>query len=305
MTSPSDDVGLFGPGSITWRVHAEPILWIAGFRALLLETLHPRALAGVLQNSRFREDPWGRLFRTAEFFGQTIFGTTDTAEAAGRRVRRIHARLTATDPSTGEQFRIDDEELLRWVHVTAVESFCGTAQRAGLGLSTKEIDRYYDEQRAIARLVGLDPSSVPASAAEIEDYYADIRPQLAADSEAKSVARFLTVPPLPWKLGWTPVRPLSVGVALYGFSLLPAWARRMYGLPGLPTTDLSATLTSRALRSTIRALPASALEGPLYRAAMKRAERAASTTRKAGASARIASTSTAGAAKARRRLPAS
>src|SRR5512139_2477278 len=91
------DVGLFGPDSVTWRVHAEPILWIAGFRALLLQTLHPRALAGVLQNSRFREDPWGRLFRTAEFFGQTIFGTTETAEAAGLRVRRMHARMSATD----------------------------------------------------------------------------------------------------------------------------------------------------------------------------------------------------------------
>lgn len=305
MTSPSDDVGLFGPESVTWRVHAEPILWIAGFRALLLESLHPRAIAGVLQNSRFREDPWGRLFRTAEFFGQTIFGTTETAETAGRRVRRMHARLTATDPSTGERFRIDDEDLLRWVHVTAVESFCGTALRSGLALSKQEIDRYYDEQRQIARLVGLDPVSVPASAADIEDYYVGIRPRLVAGADAKATARFLTVPTLPWKLGWTPVRPLWIGVAAYGFSLLPVWARRMYGLPGLPTTDLSATLTSRALRTTIRALPLSALEGPLYRAAMARAERAASTTRKAGASARIASTSTAGAANARRRLPAS
>ena len=50
-------------------MHAEPILWFAGFRALLLQSLLPRALAGVLQNSRFREDPWGRLFRTAQFYG--------------------------------------------------------------------------------------------------------------------------------------------------------------------------------------------------------------------------------------------
>src|SRR3954447_3834887 len=103
-----DDAGLFGPDSVTWRVHAEPILWLAGFRALLLQTLHPRALAGVLQNSRFRDDPWGRLFRTAEVYGQVVYRATALAEEAGARIRRLHSRMSAVAPATGQPFRVDE-----------------------------------------------------------------------------------------------------------------------------------------------------------------------------------------------------
>lgn len=303
---PTDDLGLFGPGSVSWRVHAEPILWLSAFRALLLQMMEPRALAGVLQNSNFREDPWGRLWRTAVFFGNVIFGTTADAERAGARVRGVHTRLRGTDPDTGETFRIDDPDLLRWIHVTAIESFCDTAVRAGLELTPAEIDAYYDEQRHTAALVGLDPASVPATAAEVEAYYTDMRPRLRVDKDARQTALYLTVPPFPWGLGYTPVRPLWIGVAAYGFSLLPRWARRMYGLPGLPTTDLSATLTSRTFRVALRALPDSFVEGPIYSAAMARADRVSAATaernasagRNAKASGMISSARTAGTPKA-------
>jgi uncharacterized protein (DUF2236 family) len=274
MTQP--DLGLFGPDSVTWRLHAEPILWFAGYRALLLQSLHPRALAGVLQNSNFREDPWGRLIRTARFYGEVVFGDTPTAQKAGRRVRAIHSRLGGLDPDNGESFRVDEPDLLRWVYVTATESFCSIAQRAGLNLTPAEVDRYYDEQRQVAVLVGLDPDDVPADAAGIEEYYRSVRPLLRADDDVRSTARYLVTPSFPWGIEWwTPVRPLWIGVSAFAFSLLPPWARRLYGLPGLPTTDIAATLSSRAIRQTIRAtLPRQALEGPLYRAAMARASAA-------------------------------
>jgi uncharacterized protein (DUF2236 family) len=300
-----EDLGLFGPGSVTWRVHAEPILWFAGYRALLLQTLHPVALAGVLQNSNFREDPWGRLYRTARFYGEVVYGSTEQARKAGSRVRRIHARLAGTDPDTGATFRVDNPDLLRWIYVTATESFCDTARRAGLGLTAEEVDRYYDEQRAVAEMVGLSRDDVPATAAEIEAYYDDVRPQLRAGADARSIVRFLATPTLPWGLGWTPVRPMWIGVSAYAFSLLPAWARRIYGTWGLPTTDLVASLTSRTLRTAIRAVPTRALQGPLYRAAIARAERAlaVSTTRKAGDKATISKTRAPGTTNARRRSP--
>ena len=277
-----NDAGLFGPESVSWRLHAEPILWLAGLRALLLQMLLPRALAGVLQNSNFRDDPWGRLLRTARFYGEVVYGPTARAEAAGDRIRKIHSRMTGVDPATGEYFRVDDPDLLRWVYVTATESFCSTAQRAGLGLPAADIDRYYDEQRVVARLVGLDPDTVPASATAMRDYYAGMRPLLAAGADARATARFLALPRFPWGLGYTPVRPMWIGVAAYGFSLLPPWARRLYGLPGLPTTDLTATLTARTLRSMVRALPTKVLEGPLYRAARERASRGPDTGRPVG-----------------------
>jgi len=267
--APAVDLGLFGPQSVTWRLHGEPILWMAGFRALLLQALHPRALAGVLQNSNFRADPWGRLFRTARFYGEVVYGTTPAARTAGARVRRLHARMSAVDPDTGEAFGVDDPELLRWVYVTATESFCSTALRAGAPLSADDVVRYYEEQRVVAELVGLDPRSVPATPDDIEAYYERMRPALRADADARAVARFLAVPTLPWKLGWTPVRPLWMTVAAYGFSLLPPWARRLYGVPRLPATDLTATLTSRGLRTLT--LPLSWLDGPIVRAARRRA----------------------------------
>ncbi|MBX6722618.1 MAG: DUF2236 domain-containing protein, partial [Dactylosporangium sp.] len=261
----TDDAGLFGPDSVTWRVHREPILWLGGLRSLYLQALHPRAIAGVMQNSTFRSDPWGRLARTARYVGTVIFGTTAQAQQAGRRVRAVHARLTAIDPRTGERFRIDEPDLLRWVHVTEVESFLSTATRAGLRLSPAEADRYYAEQRRAAELVGLDPDSVPGSVAEVEEYYRQVRPQLAMTKEAADVALFLAAPPLPWGLGLTPARPALAGLAATAVSLLPAWARRLYGLPGLPTTDVAATLTARTLRLALSALPSRLQPGPLYR----------------------------------------
>jgi uncharacterized protein (DUF2236 family) len=159
------------------------------------------------------------------------------------------------------------------VHVSEVESFLDTARRAGVALTGDDIDMYYAEQRRVAELVGLDPATVPGTAAAVEDYYREIRPQLAMTREAAETLVFLAAPPLPWRLGFTPVRLAYLGVAATAFGLLPPWARRMYGMPGLPTTDLSASLSARTLRLALNALPHRVYEGPLYKAAMERAER--------------------------------
>ncbi|WP_409073732.1 oxygenase MpaB family protein [Micromonospora chalcea] len=277
----TDDLGLFGPGSVTWKVHEEPILIVAGLRSLYLQALHPRAMAGVAQNSNYRSDAWGRLVRTATYVGTTIYGTTAEAEAAGRRVRARHARMRATDPFTGEEFRVDEPELLRWVHVTEVESFVSTARRAGLALTDDEVDGYYTEQRRSAALVGLDPDDVPGTAAEVADYYRDVRPQLRMTREAAETALFLTAPPIPWKvslparvgLNLGPPRWAYLGIAATALGMLPPWALRLYGGLGLPTTALSADLSARALRLALAAVPRRYREGPLQQAAKERAAR--------------------------------
>lgn len=277
----TEDLGLFGPGSVTWKVHEEPILIVAGLRSLYLQALHPRAMAGVAQNSNYRTDAWGRLVRTATYVGTTIYGTTTEAEAAGRRLRTRHARMRATDPFTGEEFRVDDPELLRWVHVTEVESFVSTARRAGLALTDDEVDGYYTEQRRSAALVGLDPDDVPGTAAEVADYYRDVRPQLRMTREAAETAVFLTAPPIPWKLSLParvglnlgPPRWAYFGIAATALGMLPPWALRLYGGLGLPTTALSADLSARALRLALAAVPRRYREGPLQQAAKERAAR--------------------------------
>ncbi|MDW3845779.1 DUF2236 domain-containing protein [Micromonospora sp. BRA006-A] len=277
----TEDLGLFGPGSVTWKVHEEPILIVAGLRSLYLQALHPRAMAGVAQNSNYRTDAWGRLVRTATYVGTTIYGTTAEAEAAGRRLRVRHARMRATDPFTGEEFRVDEPDLLRWVHVTEVESFVSTARRAGLALTDDEVDGYYTEQRRSAALVGLDPDDVPGTAAEVADYYRDVRPQLRMTREAAETAVFLTAPPIPWKLSLParvglnlgPPRWAYFGIAATALGMLPPWALRLYGGLGLPTTALSADLSARALRLALAAVPRRYREGPLQQAAKERAAR--------------------------------
>ena len=279
----TDDLGLFGPGSVTWKVHEEPILIVAGLRSLYLQALHPRAMAGVAQNSNYRTDAWGRLVRTATYVGTTIYGTTAEAEAAGRRLRTRHARMRATDPVTGEEFRIDEPELLRWVHVTEVESFVSTARRAGRARRDAAVDGYDSDPRRAAALVGLDADDVPGTAAEVADYYRDVRPQLRMTREAAETALFLTAPPIPWKvslparvgLNLGPPRWAYLGIAATALGMLPPWALRLYGGLGLPTTALSADLSARALRLALAAVPRRYREGPLQQAAKERAARLA------------------------------
>lgn len=269
-----DDLGLFGPDSVSWRIHCEPILLVAGLRSLYLQALHPRAVAAVVQNSDYRSDPWGRLVRTSKYVATTVYGTTAEAEAAGRRVRAIHARLRATDPRTGTRFRLDEPDLLRWVHVAEVESFVTTAHRAGIPLTAADVDAYYTEHRRTAALVGLDPATVPGTAAEVADYYRRVRPELGMSRAAAETFVFLSAPPLPWKLGLTPVRLAYFGLAATAFGLLPPWARRMYGALGLPTGDLSAQLSLRGMQLLVGALPRRFRSGPIHRGALERAARA-------------------------------
>ncbi|MBA2390063.1 MAG: DUF2236 domain-containing protein [Geodermatophilaceae bacterium] len=269
MTTP--DPGLFGPDSITWRVHGDPVLAVGGLRALVLQSLHPLAMAGVAQHSGFRSDPWGRLQRTAEYIGQISFGTTVEAERAAARVRGIHRKLAGTDPDTGASFRIDDPELLLWVHCCEVDSFLSTVRRAGLPLTDDDAERYLREQVLAATLVGLRADAVPASAGDLADYFTEVRPRLRLSPQAREAARFLLLPPMPTWVQWlTPARPAWGGLAGLGFALLPRWARRVYKLPGLPTTDAGASAAVRGLRRSLLALPTSIREGPHQTAARDR-----------------------------------
>jgi uncharacterized protein (DUF2236 family) len=278
------DVGLFGPDSITWKLHLEPILLLGGLRSLYLQALHPRVVAAIMQNSAYREDSWGRLLRTSEYVGTVVYGSTPEVQHAASRIRRLHARLSATDPRTGERFRVDEPELLRWVHVAEVESFLTTARRAGVRLTDAEVDRYYTEQLRAAELMGLDPATVPGTAAEVAAYFERIRPELGLTRDSAETALFLTVPPVPESWASRPVRlGLTLGPArwaYFGFAgtamaLLPAWARKMYGGLGLPATDRSADLSVRSMRlllnGLLAALPKRYRPTPMRDAALARA----------------------------------
>jgi uncharacterized protein (DUF2236 family) len=192
--------------------------------------------------------------------------------------------MSATDPRTGERFRIDEPDLLRWVHVAEVESFLTTARRAGLRLTDDEVDGYYTEQLRAAELVGLDPATVPSTAAEVAAYYDAMQPELRLTKDSADTALFLTVPPVPesWgsrslRLGLSlgPTRWAYFGIAATAIGLLPPWARRLYGGLGWSTTDISADLSVRGmrllLRTVIAAVPQRYKVAPMRRAALERA----------------------------------
>ncbi|MEV1064561.1 oxygenase MpaB family protein [Streptomyces sp. NPDC050263] len=240
------DPGLFGPRSVTWQVHGDPMMWVAGIRALYLQALHPRAVRGVMQNSDFRQDAWGRLMRTADFVGTTTYGTAEAAEKAGARVRKIHRMLSANDPDTGERYGVDEPELLLWVHCAEIDSYLHVLRRSGYPLTDRTADRYVAEQRVSARLVGLDPDVVPASQAEMDAYFEKIRPELAAGADAREVDDFLLRPPIHPLL--VPARALLWRrVAHLAYASLPPYAHELYGRqppePAVVTRELRATGT--------------------------------------------------------------
>jgi uncharacterized protein (DUF2236 family) len=270
-------LGLFGPESVTWRLHADPLLAVGGLRALLLQALHPVAMSGVAEHSRFREDPWGRLLRVAEYVGVTTYGTAEEAGQAAARVRGVHRHLTAVDPDTGARLPVDDPELLLWVHCCEIESFLTTLRRGGVRISARDADQYVAEQVRSARLVGLDPTrhDIPASVAGLAAYFDGVRPDLRATPAAYQAARFVFTPPMPWWIRVaTPAMPSWAGVATLAFCLLPRWARSLYSrLPTVPTTDLGATLSLRALRTALLTVPATLREGPHLKAGRARVAR--------------------------------
>ena len=156
MTTPAPPAGLFGPDSVTRRVMAEPIMWVAGLRALYLQALHPRTMRATWQNTAFAKpgEAWGRFGRTVEFVRVRTYGSLAEAERAGRRVRRIHASLTGVD-ADGSVIRLDEPELLLWVHCAEVACYVDIACRSGMRISAAELDQFVDEQRRSAALVGL------------------------------------------------------------------------------------------------------------------------------------------------------
>ncbi|MFE7133195.1 oxygenase MpaB family protein [Streptomyces sp. NPDC057638] len=234
-------------------MHGDPMMWIAGVRALYLQALHPRAVRGVMQFSDFRENAWGRLLSTADFVGTICYGTTEAAEAAGAQVRRVHSRLKVVDPHTGDRYGVDEPELLLWVHCAEVDSYLQVVRRSGYPLTDAQADRYVDEHRVSARLVGLDPRRVPATVAELGAYMDGIRPRLAAGADARAIDAFLRRPPIPAVL--VPVRAtLWRSVARLSYHSLPPFAHALYGRPAPPAEHVDRRLVTAG--RLLRCVPA-------------------------------------------------
>jgi uncharacterized protein (DUF2236 family) len=224
-TDPPGDPGLFGPGSVTWRVHGDPSMMIGGLSALMLQTLHPLAIAGVEEHSSYRDDPLGRLGRTGSFVTGTTYGSTEAAERLIKLVRGIHRKVRGTAPD-GRPYSADDPDLLTWVHITEVASFLKAHQRfTPFPVRGEQADRYFHEVATIAERLGAD--DVPRSRVAVRAYFRDVRPELEAGEQALDTMSFL-VKPMPGNAVMTAAHQVVVKAAL---GLLPGWARDMLGVP--------------------------------------------------------------------------
>src|ERR1700759_3662117 len=178
------DDGFFGPASVAWRVSVDLASPVAGLRSLLMQALHPLAMAGVDQHSGWRRDPVGRLPATSAYRATVPFGERAAPLHAAGRVRRIHDHVRGTDAVTGRPYAAGDPALLLWVHVTLVQSSLAAGQAFGTPVPAGDSDRYVAEMVAAAELVGVPRALVPATVADLERYVASVRPELCCTPAA-------------------------------------------------------------------------------------------------------------------------
>lgn len=223
------DRGLLGPESVAWRVIGHPVSIVGGLRSLIVQSLHPLAMAGVAQHSDYRHRALDRLRRTAYYVAATTFGDTATAHEAAARVKRVHDRVKGVDPVTGKRYSASDPETQLWVHCVEWHSFLATYRTyAGASLSREEEDRYLAEGVRIAALLDMDPASVPSSVAEYREYWEEVRAQLCMSESARGAIDFVLHPPLTREL--IPLQvPLRIASSA-AVAIVPGHLRAMAGI---------------------------------------------------------------------------
>jgi uncharacterized protein (DUF2236 family) len=238
------DEGFFGPASVAWRVSIDLSSVIGGLRSLLMQALHPLAMAGVDQHSDWRSDPVGRLAATSAYVATVNFGERAAAERAAARVRRIHEHVRGVDQVTGQPYAAGDPALLLWVHAALVDSALAACQLFGTQLSPADSDRYLAEMVTAAELVGVPRAQVPASRVELDRYLSSVAPQLqCTPAAAQSMGYLLDPPGLDQDIGeiWQDVRDGAI-------IALPSFARDMYGYRApQPLTEARRTEIRQAL----------------------------------------------------------
>jgi uncharacterized protein (DUF2236 family) len=226
---PEDD-GFFGPGSVTWRLAADLSAPVAGLRSVLMQALHPLAMAGVDQHSDWRRDPVGRLAATSAYTATVTYGDRAGARRAAQRVRMIHEHVRGVDTVTGRPYAAGDPALLLWVHAALVDSVLAASRLFGTPPRDADADTFVSEMAVSAELVGVPREIVPDSAAALERYIAGVRPELRrTPAAAQSMGYMLDPAGMGEEIAelWQDIRDAALAA-------LPDWARDMYGYPAPP-----------------------------------------------------------------------
>ncbi len=246
------DAGLFGPGSVSWRVHRETTVLFGGARALLMHAAHPLVIAGATETGFYEHDPWKRLERTLALTYALTFGTSDEARRAADRINEVHRSVHGVDPVTGKPYDALDPELLLWVHGCLVDSAL-LFERLTVGLLTpEERERFHREQMLSAELLGLPRERIPATVPGLRRYIAGVvaGDALLVTDAARRVAGLVRNPPP--EAEW---RPVLRAVSWWAFGTLPAPLRAMYGVRWGPARQAWLRASMAALRAGRPAIP--------------------------------------------------
>ena len=237
---PEDD-GFFGPASVTWRLAADLSAPVAGLRSVLIQALHPLAMAGVDQHSDWRRDPVGRLAATSAYVATVTYGDRASASRVARRVRAIHEHVRGTDAVTGRPYAAGDPALLLWVHAALVDSVLEAARLFGTPPGAADADAYVAEMAVSAELLGVPREMIPDRVTALQEYMAGVRPELrCAPAAAESMGYMLDPEGMGEEIAelWQDLRDAAL-------TTLPGWARDLYGYQAPPPLDAARRIEIR------------------------------------------------------------
>ena len=227
------DSGLFGPRSVVWRVHRDRSFPLAAIRSLMVQALHPLAMAGVEQHSTWMQDPFGRMAATSGYILTVTYGDTASAHRVASRVRAVHTHVNGTDAITGLGYRAADPSLLLWIHAAMVDSIVHVVQRYGRTLDAADADRYVAEMVKFAEMVGVPADQVPAGVAALDEYIESVSLLQATPAAREAIAVVLDPPGLD-----DDTRELWHDLGQVAIGTLPGWARSMYGFDAPPSAAM-------------------------------------------------------------------
>ena len=275
MTSAAEAAGLFGPGSMSWRLDRELVVLAGGSCALLMQAAHPVVAAGVVQHSTFAADPFGRLMRTLESSFDVVFGSRSTAEAAIRRVNAIHRSVRGRMPDGLTTYSALDPAALLWVHATLVDTALRVYGRFVAPLSAAEEQAYYEESSRVALMLGVPDELLPARIGELRAWMTDRMADgtIRVTPEARRIAETVLypIPELP-RVAWDAAHLISL-------STLPAGLRRQYEIGWSSRRERGVERIARAFRGSLPFLPSALRHAPQARAARRRVDQAAGSVR--------------------------
>lgn len=265
----AEAVGLFGPGSVSWRVDRELVVLAGGSCALLLQAAHPSVAAGVAEHSTYATDPFGRLLRTLTSSFDVVFGSRSEAEATIRRVNAVHAAVRGTRPDGAPYSALEPDALL-WVHATLVDTALRVHDRFVAPLSQADAQRYHEESAAVAVRLGVPEGLVPPTIGELRAWMAERidRGEVRVTPQAREIARTVLHP-----TSLVP-RPVWDVAHLVSLATLEPRIRRGYGLRWSPARERGMVRIAAASRALLPYLPPPLRHAPQARAADRRVRQA-------------------------------